>query len=67
MVFGKATEVLDNGETEGDGLARSGAGLSDDIAPGQDVVVRDGLREEHEDKMKTTDGKITVTHTSGVS
>lgn len=56
MVFRKAAEVLDNREAEGDGLARTGAGLSDDVAPGQDVVVRDGLQERsfHEEIEQTT-------------
>ena len=45
MVIGEARKVLDHGQSKGDGLSRSRARLSDDVAPGEDVVVSDGLWE----------------------
>lgn len=44
VVVGKARKVLDDRQPEGDGLACSGARLSDYVAPRQDVFVRDSLR-----------------------
>lgn len=43
VIFGEAAKVLDDGQTEGDGLACPGAGLADDVAPSQDVVIGHGL------------------------
>lgn len=62
MVFRKAAEVLDNREAEGDGLARSCAGLSDDVAPGQDVVVRDGLQQRSSHQEIELSKNSTTTH-----
>lgn len=53
VVIGETRKVLDHGQPEGDGLSGSGARLSDDVAPGEDVVVSDGLCKS--EKERTTD------------
>ena len=53
VVIGETRKVLDHGQPEGDGLSGSGARLSADVAPGEDVVVSDGLCKS--EKERTTD------------